>query len=113
MPREAYLAAARALTLDDLAAAAGRVDPTFWIRDGGAFWQVAGSDDEAVLTVDVPRLVDDGRLVEPFVGGPELPGPVWFVEATVPWAASADAGVEIVRRLAAALGSALVLRDGR
>lgn len=113
VPREAYLTAGRALALEDLAGAAVQVDVTFRIRDGGAFWQVVGLDDEAVLTVDVARRVDDGRLVAPFTGRAGGSGGVWFVEATVPWAASADAGVSVVRLLAIALDATLVLQDGR
>jgi putative intracellular protease/amidase len=113
VPREAYLAARRAVTLEDLADAAVLVDATFRIRDGGAFWQVVDVHDDAVLTVDVARHVDDGRLVSPLTGATASTDGVWLVEATVPWAASADAGVSVVRLLAITLDATLVLRDGR
>ena len=113
MPREVFLTAAREPTLADLERACLRVDPSIRVTDAGAYWRVLAPDGEAVATLDRPRFVEDGRLATQVGRGLWRDAGLWWVEGVVPWALSADPGVEVLRALAAETGADLVVQDGR
>jgi hypothetical protein len=115
VPRELYLVTAQPVILEALVAAAAEVDEGLGIRAlyGGAAAQLVASDDQAVLTIDSSRLLEDsfdaGRVTE----GLEVPdGPLWWTEASAPWGSAGDPGVAVMRGLARICGGRLKIEDG-
>ena len=87
MPRDISLVSTEPLTMPALVEAAVAVDGQLVPRvlfDGAAI-QLVDSDDVAVITLELSRLIEDPYQVELIVGRLPLTGPVWWTEATAPW----------------------------
>lgn len=115
MPRDISLVSTEPLTMPALVEAAVAVDGQLVPRvlfDGAAI-QLVDSDDVAVITLELSRLIEDPYQVELIVGRLPLTGPVWWTEATAPWGRAGDPGVRVARELAERLGARITIEEGQ
>lgn len=115
MPREMYLVSTEPMTMPALVAAAVTVDGQLVPRvlfDGAAI-QLVDTDDVAVVTLELSRLIEEPHQLERIVGELPLTGAAWWTEATAPWGRAGEAGVRVVRALGEQLGARVVIEEGR
>jgi hypothetical protein len=115
MPRDAYLLGSGPMRAEDIIRAGAAVDEALTLRSlhDGAAVQLVGDDYSAVVTIGNARLLTDGEEVERLVPmAPAISGPVWFVEAFVPWDNDGEPGLAILRELAMSTNAALIIEDG-
>lgn len=115
MPREMYLVSTEPMTMPALVEAAVAVDGQLVPRalfDGAAL-QLVDTDDIAVITLELSRLIEDPFQLELIVGRLPLTGPVWWTEASAPWGPSGEAGVRVAQALGERLGARLLVEESR
>jgi len=114
MPRELLILSRTAPELGVFVDAGAAIAPDLRVRvlDGGAVTEVVDPRGHAVLSVQVPELVENPAEVARLAPWSSLSAPVWWTEAWAPWGERGDVGVAIARAFAEASGAQLSVEDG-
>jgi hypothetical protein len=115
MPRELYLITPAPVNIESLVVAAAVVDDQLGVRAlyGGAALQLVDGADNAVLTIENSRLLQDPLDAALLTAGLDLgSGEAWWTEAVAPWGADGEPGVEVAAGIARVLGGKLRVEDG-
>ncbi|WIB76417.1 hypothetical protein DEJ28_12155 [Curtobacterium sp. MCPF17_002] len=114
MPRDVLVLSTTAPQPVDLVEAGAGIAPDLRVRtlEGGAVTEIVDRRGDAVLSVQVPELVENAAEVARLAPWASVDAPVWWTEAWVPWGAAGDVGVEIVRAFAAAFDAQVLVEDG-
>ncbi|WP_439692060.1 hypothetical protein ACRQ4B_14165 [Curtobacterium sp. SP.BCo] len=114
MPRDVLILSANAPEFAHFVEAGADVAPDLRVRtlDGGAVTEVVDRRGHAVLSVQVPELVENPSELARLAPWSTVAVPVWWTEAWAPWGAAGDVGVEIARGFAAATGAQVLVEDG-
>ncbi|WP_412163983.1 hypothetical protein [Curtobacterium flaccumfaciens] len=114
MPRELLILSATAPESAAFVGAGAGIAPDLRVRtlDGGAVTEVVDRRGRAVLSVQVPELVENPAEVARLAPWSSLSAPVWWTEAWAPWGEQGEVGVAIARAFAEAIGAEVLVEDG-
>ncbi|WP_420368220.1 hypothetical protein [Curtobacterium sp. L1-20] len=113
MPREVILLSTEQPSSLALVEAGADVAPDLRVRTlERVVTQVVDDRGTAVLSVQQPERVENADEIARLAPWATLGAPLWWTEAWVPWGASGDVGIAIVRAFAAALDAELIVEDG-
>lgn len=114
MPRELVILSRTAPELAVFVGAGADIAPDLRVRtlDGGAVTEVVDRRGMAVLSVQVPELVENPAEVARLAPWSSLSAPVWWTDAWAPWGEQGDVGVAVARAWASASGAEIRVEDG-
>lgn len=113
MPREVLLLSREAPTALALVEAGAAVAPDLRVRTlEQVVTEIVDGRGVAVLSVQMPELVENPAEVARLAPWASAVGPVWWTEAWVPWGAPGEVGVAIARAFAAEADAELIVEDG-
>lgn len=119
MPREIVILSPTPPDVGALLRAGMAVDETLRARtlSNGAVSELCqgdGTGDTAVLSVYQPiDVANPDEIARLLPDAPQLPQPLWWIEALVPWDERGTTGVALAYELAAQLGGACLVQDGQ
>jgi len=114
VPRELLILSRTAPELSVFVGAGADIAPELRVRtlDGGAVTEIVDRRGRAVLSVQVPELVENPAEVARLAAWSSLSAPVWWTDAWAPWGEQGDVGVAIARAFAEASGAEIRVEDG-
>lgn len=113
MPRELVLLSAEPPSSLALVEAGADVAPDLRVRTlERVVTQVVDDRGTAVLSVQVPEFVENPAELARLAPWAAVSAPVWWTDAWVPWGATGDVGVAIVRALSGAVDGQWIVEDG-